>query len=100
MTFWGNKQGFCDGVNRRSFLQLGVAGMAAVGMPELLRAKEASRQVLRSFRKSAPRALGEVTAKSSSRASRCVKARRTMGPLWPAEPRKIRAFGLEIGSRT
>ena len=24
---------YCDGVNRRSFLQLGVAGMAAVGLP-------------------------------------------------------------------
>jgi hypothetical protein len=33
---------YCDGLNRRDFLQLGVAGMAAVGMPELLRAKEAS----------------------------------------------------------
>src|SRR4029077_684552 len=28
--------------NRRSFLQVGVAGMASVGLPSLLRAKEAS----------------------------------------------------------
>jgi hypothetical protein len=39
----GTSGRYCDGVNRRSFLQLGVAGMAAVGMPELLRAKETSR---------------------------------------------------------
>src|SRR4051812_30141625 len=38
----GSSGRYCDGINRRSFLQLGVAGMAAVGMPELLRAKEAS----------------------------------------------------------
>lgn len=36
----GSSGRYCDGVNRRSFLKLGVAGMAAVGMPELLRAKE------------------------------------------------------------
>jgi hypothetical protein len=30
---------YCDGVSRRSFLQLGVAGMAGVGMPQLLKAK-------------------------------------------------------------
>lgn len=33
---------YCDGLSRRSFLQLGVAGMAAVGLPRLLQAKEAS----------------------------------------------------------
>ncbi len=33
---------YCDGVDRRSFLQLGVAGMASVGMPQLLQAKAAS----------------------------------------------------------
>ena len=38
----GSSGRYCDGLNRRSFLQLGVAGMAAVGMPELLRAKDAS----------------------------------------------------------
>lgn len=38
----GSSARYCDGVNRRSFLQLGVAGMAAVGMPELLRAKAQS----------------------------------------------------------
>src|SRR4051812_4003450 len=30
------------GVNRRSFLQLGVAGMASLGLPTILRAKEES----------------------------------------------------------
>src|SRR5580692_9322632 len=33
---------YCDGLSRRSFLQLGVAGMASVGLPQLLRAREAS----------------------------------------------------------
>ena len=33
---------YCDGMTRRSFVQLGVAGMASVGLPQLLRAKEAS----------------------------------------------------------
>ncbi len=39
----GSSARYCDGLNRRSFLKLGVAGMAAVGMPELLRAKDASK---------------------------------------------------------
>src|SRR5207245_4180627 len=30
------------GLHRRSFLQLGVAGMAGLGLPQILRAKEAS----------------------------------------------------------
>src|SRR6478609_1852092 len=30
---------YCDGLSRRSFLQLGVAGMAGVGMPQLVKAK-------------------------------------------------------------
>lgn len=38
----GSARRSCDGVDRRSFLQLGVAGMAAVGAPALLRAKAAS----------------------------------------------------------
>src|SRR6478735_8719056 len=33
---------YCDNVNRRSFLQLGVAGMAALGLPQILRAKAES----------------------------------------------------------
>src|SRR5436190_23375854 len=33
---------YCDGRSRRSFLQFGVAGMAAVGLPQLLSVKEAS----------------------------------------------------------
>ena len=28
---------YCDGLTRRSFLQLGVAGMAALGLPQVLR---------------------------------------------------------------
>src|SRR5471030_1043291 len=38
----GNTQKYCDGMSRRSFVQLGVAGMAAAGLPEILQAKEAS----------------------------------------------------------
>jgi hypothetical protein len=30
---------YCDGLNRRSFLRLGVAGMASLGLPDLLRAR-------------------------------------------------------------
>jgi hypothetical protein len=33
---------YCDGMNRRSFLQLGVAGMASVGLPRLLSARDQS----------------------------------------------------------
>jgi hypothetical protein len=33
---------YCDGASRRSFLQLGVAGMAAAALPDVLRAKAAS----------------------------------------------------------
>jgi len=33
---------YCDGVSRRSFLQLGVAGMASLGLPQILRAKAES----------------------------------------------------------
>jgi hypothetical protein len=33
---------YCDGLSRRSFLQVGVAGMASVGLGGVLRAKEAS----------------------------------------------------------
>lgn len=42
----GSSGHYCDGVNRRSFLQLGVAGMAAVGLPDLLRAKDVSQPSL------------------------------------------------------
>ncbi len=38
----GNTRKYCDGISRRSFVQLGVAGMASVGLPRLLAAKEAS----------------------------------------------------------
>lgn len=33
---------YCDGLNRRSFVQLGIAGMANVGLSRILQAKEAS----------------------------------------------------------
>src|SRR5690349_7763466 len=38
----GSTKKYCDGLNRRSFLQLGVSGMASVGLADLLRARAAS----------------------------------------------------------
>src|SRR5262249_59458914 len=40
----GSTGRYCDGVSRRSFLRLGIAGMASVGLPQFLRAKEESVQ--------------------------------------------------------
>jgi hypothetical protein len=42
----GTSSRYCDGLSRRSFLQLGIAGMAAVGLPSLLKAKQASAESL------------------------------------------------------
>lgn len=42
----GSSRGYCDGLSRRSFLQLGVAGMASVGLPGVLRAKAESQKSL------------------------------------------------------
>lgn len=36
---------YCDGLSRRDFVQVGVAGMASVGLPQILRAKEASAEL-------------------------------------------------------
>ena len=47
----GSSGDYCDGRSRRSFLQLGVAGMATLGLPDVLRAKEASAQSPTSGRK-------------------------------------------------
>ena len=33
---------YCDGMSLRSFLRLGLAGMASIGLPEILRAREAA----------------------------------------------------------
>src|SRR5579864_8543681 len=43
---FGSTGRYCDGMSRRSFLQLGVAGMATLGLPQILRAKEQSAQSL------------------------------------------------------
>ena len=42
----GSTNRYCDGLSRRSFLQLGVAGLASVGLPALLRARESSKESL------------------------------------------------------
>src|SRR6266851_2248930 len=39
---FGSTARYCDGLSRRSFLQLGVAGMASIGLPRLLQAREQS----------------------------------------------------------
>lgn len=41
----GHSAMYCDGMSRRSFVQLGVAGLASVGLPQILRAKEASQDL-------------------------------------------------------
>lgn len=38
----GNTGRYCDGLSRRSFLQVGMTGMATLGLPQLLKAKEES----------------------------------------------------------
>ncbi len=38
----GSTGKYCDGVSRRSFLQIGMAGMGALSLPSILKAKEAS----------------------------------------------------------
>src|SRR5688572_10692705 len=38
----GSTRRYCDGRSRRSFLQIGLAGMGAIGLPGMLRLKEAS----------------------------------------------------------
>jgi len=43
----GSTSRYCDGLSRRSFIKLGVAGMASVGLPGLLRARDVSAQSTR-----------------------------------------------------
>lgn len=40
----GNSSTYCDGLSRRSFVQLGIAGMAAVGLGDVLRAQAWGKQ--------------------------------------------------------
>ena len=40
LTFWGNRQRYCDGVNRRNFLQIGAFG-AGLTLADMLRLKAA-----------------------------------------------------------
>jgi hypothetical protein len=41
LTLWGNRQRFCDGISRRSFLQIGAFG-AGLSLAGMLRAREAT----------------------------------------------------------
>ena len=38
---------YCDGLSRRSFLKLGVSGMASLGLPQVLKARERSGNAVR-----------------------------------------------------
>ena len=38
----GESGKYCDGMSRRSFVQIGLAGMGSLGLPQILRAKEES----------------------------------------------------------
>ena len=38
----GSAGRYCDGISRRNFVQIGVAGMASLGLPQILRAREES----------------------------------------------------------
>jgi hypothetical protein len=42
----GQSGRYCDGLSRRSFLRVGVAGMAALALPQILRAKNESAKTL------------------------------------------------------
>ncbi|HEV8059589.1 MAG TPA: DUF1501 domain-containing protein [Gemmataceae bacterium] len=42
----GGTSRYCDGIGRRSFLKLGVAGMATIGLPGLLRARADSEKAV------------------------------------------------------
>lgn len=42
----GGTSPYCDGLGRRSFLKLGVAGMATLGLPGLLRARADSEKAM------------------------------------------------------
>lgn len=46
MRIYAGKTGtYCDGLSRRNFVQVGLAGMASVGLPRILRAKEESAEL-------------------------------------------------------
>src|SRR5437870_2559138 len=40
----GSTRPYCDGLSRRNFVQIGLAGMGSLGLPQILRAKEESAQ--------------------------------------------------------
>ncbi len=42
LTIWGEKQQFCDGVSRRSFLKAGALGLGGLTLADLLRAEAAA----------------------------------------------------------
>src|SRR5437867_1681157 len=56
LTFWGQKQGFCDGVNRRNFLKVGAFG-AGLSLADLLRLRASA---------SAPAGRGSQTRQKSA----------------------------------
>ena len=55
LTFWGSKQGFCDGISRRNFLQVGAfgAGLTLADMLRLNTAQAANKKQSSKSKKSA-----------------------------------------------
>jgi uncharacterized protein (DUF1501 family) len=51
LTLWGGRQKYCDGVNRRNFLQVGAFG-AGLTLADMLRARAATQAPARSAQKS------------------------------------------------
>ena len=43
LTIFGQRQRFCDGVSRRSFLRIGGLAMGGLALSDLLRAEAAKR---------------------------------------------------------
>src|SRR4051794_11727391 len=48
---FGKTPRYCDGVSRRSFLQIGMAGMGTVGLSQMLAMKEVSAAAVSSGKK-------------------------------------------------
>jgi len=93
LRIWSDssRQGrYCDGHSRRSFLQIGMAGMGSVSLAELLRAKAAH-------------ANSVTAANSSGRDTRCILLWLDGGPshldlydLKPEAPAEVRGIWKPI----
>jgi hypothetical protein len=50
----GTTQKYCDGLSRRSFLQVGVSSLAALGMSDVLRSRAMAAPAGAASRRAAP----------------------------------------------